>query len=62
MTSSVTLSHEQVAEVFKALGGIGNLLKGLASNPKNASQVYAIMSNVAVIQASLTGMPQVNRN
>jgi hypothetical protein len=62
MTSSVTLSREQVAEVFKALGGIGNLLKGLVANPKNASHVYAIMSNVAVIQANLTGMPQVNRN
>jgi hypothetical protein len=59
---SVTLSREQVREVFKALGGIGNLLKGLASKPGNASEVYAIMSNLAVIQTNLTGLPRVNSN
>jgi hypothetical protein len=62
MTNSVTLSREQVDEIFKALGGIGNLLKGLASNQENVSQVYAIMSNLAVIQANLTGMPRVTSN
>jgi hypothetical protein len=60
--SSVTLSREQISEMFKALDGIGNLLKGLASKSGNASEVYAIMSNLAVIQANLTGMPRVNSN
>jgi hypothetical protein len=59
---SVTLSHEQVSKMFKALDGIGNLLKGLASKSGNASEVYAVMSNLAVIQANLTGMPRVNSN
>ena len=60
--NNFTVSREQAREIFKALGGIGNLVKGLASKPENAAQVYAIMSNLAVIQANLTGMPRVNSN
>jgi hypothetical protein len=60
--NSVTLSREQVSEMFKALSGVRNLLKGLAPKSGNASEVFAIMSNLAVIQANLTGMPRVNSN
>ena len=59
---SVTLSREQVDEIFKAISGIGNLLKGLAPKSGNASEVYAVMSNLAVIQANLTGTPRINSN
>jgi hypothetical protein len=59
---TVTLSREQVSEMLKALSGIGNLLKGLASKSGNASEVYAITSNLAVIQTILSGMPRVNSN
>jgi len=59
---TVTLSREQVSEMLKALNGIGNLLKRLASKSGNAPEVYAIMSNLAVIQTNLSGMPRVNSN
>jgi len=59
---NVTLSREQVVEIFRALAGIRNLVKNLVSTPGNASDAYAIMSNIAVIQATLTGMPRVNSN
>ena len=52
---NVTLSHEQVIEICNALRGIGNLVKGLASKSGNALETYAIMSNLAVIQANLSG-------
>jgi hypothetical protein len=60
--NNVTLSREQVGEIFKALNGIGNLLKGLAPKSGNASELYAVMSNIAVIQVNLTGMPRTNSN
>jgi hypothetical protein len=59
---NVTLSREQVGEIFRALAGIGNLVKNLVSTPGNAADAYAIMSNIAAIQATLTGMPRVNSN
>jgi len=59
---NVTLSREQVGEIFRALAGIGSLVKNLVSKPGNAADAYAIMSNIAVIQATLTGMPRVNSN
>jgi hypothetical protein len=59
---NVTLSPEQVREIFSALNGIGNLVKNLVSKPGNPAEVYAIMSNIAVIHANLTGMPRVNSN
>jgi hypothetical protein len=60
--NNVTLSGEQVSEIFKALNGIGNLVKNVVSKPGNAAEVYAIMSNIAVIQSNLTGIPRVNLN
>jgi hypothetical protein len=62
MDNTVTLSREQASEMFKAVSGIGNLLKGLAPKSGNASELYAIRSNLAVIQANLSGMPPVNSN
>jgi len=56
----VTLSREQVSDIFRALDGIGNLLKGLAPKSGNAAELYAVMSNIAVIQTTLTG--RVNSN
>ena len=58
--NNVTLNHEQIREMFNALSGIRNLVKKLASKPGNAAEVYAIMSNIAVIQSNLIGMPQMN--
>jgi hypothetical protein len=59
---SITLSGEQVRDIFKALDGIGNLLKGLAPKSGNPAELYAVMSNIAAIQANLAGMPRVNSN
>ena len=56
------MSHEQAKEVFKAINGIGELLKRLPSKPEDGPVKYAIMSNLAVIQTNLTGMPRVNSN
>ena len=58
----LTMSREQVREILKALDGIGNLVKGLRPKSGNAAELYAIMSNIAVIQATLTGMPRANSN
>ena len=62
MDNHLTLSREQVGEILKALNGIGNLVTNVASKPGNAFELYAIMSNIALIQANLTGMPRVNSN
>ena len=62
MDDSVTMSREQVREILKALYGIGNLIKGLTSKSGKAAELYAIMSNIAVIQATLTGMPRASSN
>jgi hypothetical protein len=62
MTDNITVSHEQVGEIFKALHGIGELLKTLSTKPEDAAVMYAIVSNLTVIQMNLTGMPQVNSN
>jgi hypothetical protein len=59
---SFTVTREQATEIFKALSGISNLLKGLAPKSGNAAELYAVMSNLAVIQTNLTGMPRVNSN
>lgn len=58
----VTLSREQVSEIFKALAGIGNLVKGFVPKSGNAAELYAVMSNIAVIQMNLTGIPRTNSN
>jgi len=59
---NVRLSNNQVAEIFKALRGIGNLVKGLTPKSGNAAELYAIMSNLAVIQMNLAGMPRASSN
>jgi hypothetical protein len=60
--NDVTLSREQVREIFNALRGIGNLMKGLVSRSANASESYAITSNLALIQATLSGRSGANPN
>jgi hypothetical protein len=62
MTDNVTLNREQIGDIFKALTGIGNLVKGLVPKSGNPAELYAVMSNIAVIQTTLTGTPRVNSN
>ena len=62
MMNDITVSHEQAKEIFKAINGIGELLKRLSSNPDDAFVKYAIMSNLSVIQVTLTGMPRASSN
>jgi hypothetical protein len=56
------VSREQARRIFKALNGIGEIVKTLSSKPENAAVMYAIMSNVAVIQTNLVEMPKVSSN
>ena len=62
MTNNITVSPEQAKEIFRAINGIGELLKRLPSNPEDAGLKYAITSNLAVIQMNLAGMPRVTSN
>jgi hypothetical protein len=62
MMNSISVSHDQTKEIFKAMNGIGELLKRLPSKPEDVSRKYAIMSNLTVIRMSLTGMPQASSN
>jgi hypothetical protein len=62
MMNSISVSHDQTKEIFKAMNGIGELLKRLPSKPEYAPLKYAIMSNLTVIQMSLTGMPRASSN
>jgi hypothetical protein len=62
MADSITMSREQARQIFKALNGIGEIVKTLSSKPENAAVMYAIMSNVAVIQTNLVEMPKVSSN
>lgn len=41
MTDNITVSREQAMEIFKALNGIGELLKTLPSKPENAAPLPA---------------------
>ena len=59
---SITLNRDQVSDIFKALTGITNLVKGFAPKSGNVSELYAVMSNVAAIQTILTGMPRATSN
>ena len=59
---NVTMSREQVREILKALDGIGTLVKGLTPKSGNAAELYAIMSNIAVIRANVIGIPRVSSN
>ena len=60
MMNDITVSHEQAKAIFKAINGIGELLKRLPSRPEDAPVKYAIMSNLSLIQMNLTGMPRVS--
>ena len=60
--NDITVSQEQVKEIFKAISGIGELLKRLPSKPEDAPVTYAIMSNLSVIQMTLTAMPRASSN
>ena len=62
MMNDITVSQEQAKEIFKAINGIGELLKRLPSKPDDAPVKYAIMSNLSVIQMTLTGMPRASSN
>ncbi len=46
MINSITVSHEQAKEIFRAINGIGELLKRFPSMPEDAPVKYAIMSNL----------------
>jgi hypothetical protein len=54
MTDAVTLTDHQVKQIADALNGITNLVKGHLPKSGNAAELYALMSNVAVIQTILT--------
>jgi len=60
--NSVRLSREQVTEILNAVRGIGNLLKGLTPRSGNAAELYAVMSNLAVIQTNIVGPPRASSN
>jgi hypothetical protein len=62
MVDSITMTREQVTEIFNAINGIAELLKRLPPQPENQGVMYSIMSNLAVIQTNLAGMPRVNSN
>ena len=59
---SVSLSREQVTQIFNALRGIENLVKGLTPKSGNAAELYAVVSNLAVIQTNIAGLPRVRSN
>jgi hypothetical protein len=60
--NNVTVSREQIGDIFKALAGIENLVKGLVPKSGNPAELYAVMSNIAVIQTTLTATPRANSN
>ena len=62
MMNEIIVSQEQATDIFKALNGIGELLRKLASKPQNAAVMYGIQSNLTVIRMSLTGTPRVSSN
>jgi hypothetical protein len=55
MAPAIGLTRQQADDIFKALNGIAELLKVLPARPENASVMYAIMSNISVIQMNLAG-------
>jgi hypothetical protein len=62
MTDSITVTRERANEIFKAVNGIGELLKRLPAKPENHAVMYAIMSNLTVIQTNLAGLPRATSN
>src|SRR5262249_39151404 len=45
MMNGITVSPEQAKEIFKAINGIGELLKRLPAKPEDAPMKHAIMLN-----------------
>jgi hypothetical protein len=62
MKETIILSRDRASEIFKAVNGIGELLKALPAKPENSAVKYAIMSNLAVIQMNLAGVPRASSN
>jgi len=62
MTDNIIVTREQATEIFNAVNGIGALLRRLPSKPENHAVMYAIMSNLAVIQTNLSGTPRETSN
>jgi len=60
--NGITVSHEQAKEIFKAINGIGELLKRLPTKPEDAPVKHGIMSNLTLIQMILTGIPRTSSN
>lgn len=60
--NDITLSHQQATEIFRAISGIGELLKRLPTKPEDAPMKYAIVSNLSVIQMNLTRKPLASSN
>jgi hypothetical protein len=62
MTDDLILSREQARNTFRAINGIRELLKALRAQPESRGLMYAIVSNLAVIQMNLAGLPRVSSN
>jgi len=62
MTDNIIVTREQATEIFNAVNGIGALLRRLPSKTENHAVMYAIMSNLAVIQTNLSGTPRETSN
>lgn len=62
MTETLSVSREQATEIFQALNGIGALLKRLHTNTEDEPVIYAIMSNLALIQTNLSGTALASSN
>jgi hypothetical protein len=62
MIDSIMVTRERANEIFKAVNGIGELLKRLPAKPENHAVIYAIMSNLAVIQTNLAGLNRATSN
>lgn len=62
MTDVIMVSRKQATEIRNAIRGIEELLKRLAAHPDHAAVMYAIMSNLAVIQMGLAGARRFDSN
>ena len=62
MRDEFTLSREQAGEIFKAINCINGILKAMPKRPENKAWMYAVMSNLAVIQTHLASSPRVTSN
>jgi hypothetical protein len=62
MDDTLELTRAQATEIFNALRGIRNLLKGFTPKSGNAAELYAVMSNLAVIETTIAGVPRASSN